>query len=327
MRSTDRLYKYLTAAVAGITLVAVVIPGVSLAFSAYGSLVVNGLAFFTTTVWRSGDQNAIVTVKGVQTLQGSSYGVIVFVSGTLASSAIALLLAIPTGLGVAIFLSRIAPRRLAGPISFAVELLAGIPSVIYGFWGFAVLGPFLLNTLEPFLADHLSFLPIFKGPFSSSGGLLTAGIILAIMVVPIVASISRDVMAQTPSHLTEGAKALGLTRWEITRRVVLPYARTGIIGSVVLGLGRALGETMAVAMVAGTGVQLVPQTLFYPVSTIAAFLALSLNSAFTDPSGMNVSALMELALVLLAITFVVNIVARLLIKQGFASKSDTIVRV
>ena len=323
---TDRLYKYVTAGIAGIALAAVAIPGFSLALSAYPSLVVNGLTFYTTTAWRPELNAQIVTIRGIQTLQGSTYGVLVYLAGTLASSAIALLLAIPTGLGVAIFLSQIAPRRISGPISFSVELLAGIPSVVYGFWGFAVLGPFLLNVLEPFLADHLSFIPIFAGPVYSSG-LLAAGMILALMVVPIIASISRDVMTQTPLQLKEGARALGLTNWEITRKIVLPYARTGIIGSVVLGLGRALGETMAVAMVAGVGVELLPKTLFYPVNTIAAFMALSLSTAFTDPSGMFVSALMELALLLLGITVLVNIIARALIKQGFATKTDTVVRV
>jgi phosphate transport system permease protein len=326
MRSTDRVYKYATAGIAGIALVVVAIPAISLAFSAYPSFVVNGLNFYTTAIWRPELSAQIVTIRGIQTLQGSTYGVLVYVTGTLVSSTIALLLAIPAGLGVAIFLSQIAPRRISGPVSFAVELLAGIPSVVYGFWGFAVLGPYLLNVLEPFLADHLSFIPIFAGPVSSSG-LLSAGIILALMVVPIIASISRDVMAQTPLHLKEGAKALGLTNWEITRKIVIPHARTGIIGSVVLGLGRALGETMAVAMVAGVGVELLPKTLFYPVNTVAAFMALSLKTAFTDPSGMFVSALMELALVLLTITIVVNIIARALIKQGFASRSDTVVRV
>lgn len=323
---TDLSFKVISAIVAGVALVLVAIPAFIMGGSAYPSFIVNGLTFFTTTVWRPELNAQVIVVNGVRTLQGSTYGVLVYVVGTLLSSAIALLIAIPVGLGIAIFLSQIAPSRISTPISFAVELLAGIPSVIFGFWGFAVLGPFLFNVLEPALANYLSFIPIFSGPVHSSG-LLAAGTILALMVIPIIASISRDAMVQTPQNLKDGAKALGLTRWEVTRKIVLPYARTGIIGSSVLGLGRAIGETIAVAMIAGVGINVLPQTLFYPVNTIAAFMALSLSTAFTDPSGMFVSALMELGLVLLALTLGINIVARLLIKRGFASSADTVVRV
>lgn len=134
-------------------------------------------------------------------------------------------------------------------------------------------------------------------------------------------------MSRTPKELREGARALGLTRWEVTRKIVLPYAKTAIVGSIILGLGRALGETMAIAMLSGAGVQQIPATLYYPASTIAAFMALNLNGAFTDPSGMNVSALMELGIALLIITITVNVIARLLIKQGFAGSSENVVRV
>lgn len=323
---SDKSFKYSSAATASIAIGLIIVPALILAFSAYPSFIVNGFTFFTTTLWRPELSAQVVVVNGVQTLQGSSYGVLVYVIGTLLSSAIALLIAIPTGLGIAIFLSQIAPKRISAPISFAIELLAGIPSVIFGFWGFAVLGPFLFNVLEPVLANHLSFVPFFSGPVHSSG-LLAAGTILALMVIPIIASISRDAMVQTPQDLKDGAKALGLTRWEVTRKIVLPYARNGIVGSAVLGLGRAIGETIAVAMIAGVGINVIPQTLFYPVNTIAAFMALSLSTAFTDPSGMFVSALMELGLVLLSITLAINIVARLLIKRGFAARPDTVVRV
>lgn len=260
------------------------------------------------------------------TLADSSYGVLIFVTGTLLTSGIALLIGVPTGLGMAIFLTQIAPRKISAPISFLIELMAGIPSVVFGLWGILVLGPFLLGTLEPFLADRLSFIPIFAGPVNSAG-LLSAGIILSLMIVPIITSISRDAMAQTPVQLKDGARALGLTKWEITRQVVLPNAKAGIVGSAVLGLGRALGESIAVAMVSGIGIQLFPKTLYYPVNTIAAELALSLNVAQQDPSGMNISALMELAAVLLAITISVNIIARIIVRQGFTSSSENVVRI
>lgn len=305
---------------------------VVLLYGSYPSVVVNGLGFFTRTQWTPVPANPkIITINGIETWSGASYGVLVFAADTLVSSAIALVLAIPASLGIAIFLTQIAPRRLAAPISFMLELLAGIPSVIYGFWGFLVLGPFLLQVIEPFLAQHLSFIPFFA-PVSAntpvpSSGLLAAGVLLAIMVIPIIASISRDFMARTPIELKDGAKALGLTKWEVTRKVVLPHAKTGIIGSMILGLGRALGETMAVVMVAGTSVQALPTSLYFSVNTIASSLALSLGDVISDPTGMPQAALMELAVVLLLITVTVNVIARVVIKQVFSSSSENLVRV
>lgn len=323
---SDLIYKYVTAVLgSGAILVIFVILGVLLT-AAYPSVIVNGLQFFTTVKWDPHLSGAVILVNGIKTLQGASYGFLVFFVGTLVSSAIAILLGVPAGLGIAILVSQFLPKRLSAPVSFLVELLAGIPSVVFGFWGFLVLAPFLLYQAEPFLSSHLSFIPFLSGTVYSSG-LLTAGIILALMIVPIIASISRDAMVQTPLELTEGARALGLTDWEITRKIVLPHAKTTIFGSIVLGLGRALGETMAVAMVAGGAINILPKTLFYPLNTMSAFMAVQLDSAFTDPSGMFVSALMELALVLAIITIIVNVLARLIIRQGFFSASESLVRV
>ena len=330
-RQSDRMYKYFTGTISGTIVVLMTAVVAVLFYAGYPSLVVNGIGFFTGSVWRPTPPNArIITINGIETLSGSSYGVLVFAADTLVSSAIALTLAVPASLGIAIFLTQIAPRRIAASISFTLELLAGIPSVIYGFWGFLILSPFLLHVLEPFLAQHLSFIPFFA-PLSTespiqSPGLLAAGILLAIMVVPIISSISRDFMARTPIELRDGAKALGLTRWEVTRSVVLPYAKTGIIGSIILGLGRALGETMAVAMVSGTAVQTLPTSLYFSVNTVASFMALKLGEVARDPTGMYQAALMELAIVLLLITVTVNVIARLVVKQVFAT-SETVVRV
>jgi len=325
-RFEDRVYKYFTAMISGSILAIILTIIALLAYAGYPSLVVNGIHFFTSSVWRPNPPNAkIITINGIDSLSGSSYGVLVFAADTLISSAIALVLAIPASLGIAIFLTQVAPQRLAAPISFTLELLAGIPSVIYGFWGFVILSPFLFQVLEPYLAQHFAFIP-FLAPPVQSAGLLAAGLLLAIMVVPIIASISRDFMARTPVELKDGAKALGLTKWEVTRKVVLPYAKTGIIGSMILGLGRALGETMAVAMVSGTGVLTLPTSLYFSVNTIASFMALSLGNAVSDPTGMLQAALMELAIVLLVITITVNVIARIVIKQVFAS-SENIVRV
>ena len=319
------ILKRFTALVAAAPILVIGVTTVALIVWSYPSMVVNGWSFLSSSNWNPHLDGDMIQIHGINTLSGSSYGALIFIVGTLLSSGIALLLAVPAGLGVAMFLTQVAPRKIAAPISFLVELMAGIPSVVYGFWGFLVLAPFLFQSFEPFLADHLSLIPFLAGPVNSSG-LLSAGIILALMAVPIIASTSRDAMSQTPTSLKEGARALGLTNWEITREIVIPSARTGIIGSIVLGLGRAFGESMAVAIVSGIGVELLPKTLFYPVNTIAAFLVLSLSSAPTDPSGMNTSALMELALLLLAITVTVNVIARLLVRRGFGP-SETVMRV
>ena len=322
---SDKVYRSVTALLGSSAfLFLFLILGVLIIYS-YPSFVVNGLKFFVTTTWNVPTNNAIVSINGFTTLQGAAYGMVVFFFGTLATSALAVLIGVPLSLGIAIFLSQIAPHRVAAPISFLVELLAGIPSVIYGLWGFIVLGPILLKTVEPAMAKYLGFIPGFHGPAYSSG-FLTAGVILAIMIVPIIASISRDVMHQTPIELKEGGTALGMTRWEVTRKIVLPYAKTGIVGSVILGLGRALGETMAVAMVSN-GATFLPKSLFYPINTIAAFLAVNFDGAFEDPTKMFVYSLGELALVLLAVTMLVNVAARLLVRKGFFASAEHMIQV
>ncbi len=323
---SDRIYKYVTALLGSSAILIILVIVSVLLIAGYPSIVVNGLHFFTSVTWNPHLNGNVVIVNGIKTLEGSSYGFLVFFVGTLISSAIAILLGVPAGIGIAILVSQFLPKRLSPAVSFLVELLAGIPSVVFGFWGFLVLAPILLHSFEPFLAKYLSFIPLFSGSVYSSG-LLTAGIILALMIVPIIASISKDAMVQTPQELKEGALALGLTDWEITRKIVLPHAKTTIFGSIVLGLGRALGETMAVAMVAGGAINILPKTLFYPLNTMSAFMAVQMDSAFTDPSGMFVSALMELALVLAIITTIVNVIARLIIRQGFFSSSESLVRV
>jgi phosphate transport system permease protein len=244
----------------------------------------------------------------------------------LISSSLAVLIGVPLGIGIAILISQYLPKRISPAISFFVELIAGVPSVIFGFWGILVLLPYILRFENEVLHRYLSFLPGFGGEVYSSG-LLGAGFILALMIVPIIASMSRDAMIQTPEELKDGARALGLTDWEVTRKVVLPYARTGIFGGVILGLGRALGETMAVAMVAGGALNILPVNIYSPIQTMAGFMAVQLDSAFTDPSGMYVSALMELALVLSVITILVNVIARLIVRQGFFRESSSVVRV
>ena len=237
----------------------------------------------------------------------SQFGALPFIYGTVASSAIALLICLPLSLGIAIFLVEQAPRYLARPITFLVELLAAIPSVVYGLWGIFVLAPFLRVHIEPLLARWFGWLPLFQGSITGIG-LLTGGIILAIMVTPIITAVVRDVLAAVPNSQREAALALGATRWETTR-VVLVNGAPGIAGAVMLGLGRALGETMAVTMVIGNRPQ-ISASLFEPSYTIASAIANEFTEATQD---MYLSALVELGLILFLVTFIVNGFARLLV--------------
>jgi phosphate transport system permease protein len=237
----------------------------------------------------------------------SEFGALPFIYGTLVSSAIALLISVPLSLGIAIFLVEQAPYYVARPITFLVELLAAIPSVVYGLWGIFVLAPFLRVHVEPHLARWFGWLPLFQGTITGIG-LLTGGIILAIMVTPIISAVVRDVLAAVPNSQREAAFALGATKWETTR-VVLVNGAPGIAGAIILGLGRALGETMAVTMVIGNRPQ-ISASLFDPAYTIASAIANEFTEATQD---LYLSALVELGLILFLVTFVVNGIARLLV--------------
>jgi phosphate transport system permease protein len=237
-----------------------------------------------------------------------NFGALPFLYGTVVTSAVALLVAVPVGLGAAIFLAELAPPRISGPVAFLIELLAAVPSVIYGLLGIFILLPILRSTVQPFLQKTLGFLPLFQGP-AYGVGFLAAGVLLAIMVVPFIISISREVLLAVPREQRQAALALGATRWETTVRVVFPYARSGILGSIFLALARALGETMAVTMVIGNNPK-ISASLFAPGYTIAAVIA----NEFTEATGnLYVSALIELGLVLFFLTFLINALARLLI--------------
>lgn len=235
------------------------------------------------------------------------YGALPLIFGTVISSLLALVIALPLGLGVAVFLSELAPRWLERPLSFLVELLAAIPSIVYGLWGIFVLVPWLRLHAEPWLGSHLGFLPFFKGaPYGF--GMLAAGLILSVMVLPIIASISRDVMRSIPDLLREAALGLGATRWETTK-VVLAASKSGILGATLLGLGRAVGETMAVTMVIGNRAD-ISASLFSPGYSMASVIANEFAEATTS---MYTSALIEVALVLFVVTILLNALARLIV--------------
>lgn len=252
-----------------------------------------GLAFFVTRVWDPVFDN---------------FGALPFIYGTLVTSAVALFLAVPLGIGAAIFLAELAPARVSDTLEFFIDLLAAVPSVIYGLLGIFVVVPLMRDYVEPALKNALGFLPLFKGP-AYGIGFLTAGIVLAIMVIPYIISVSREILLSVPRDQREAALALGATRWESTWKVVVPFARTGIMGSIFLALARALGETMAVTMVIGNAPS-ISASLFSPGNSIASVIA----GEFTEATGnLYLQSLVELGLVLFLLTFILNGLARILI--------------
>ena len=236
------------------------------------------------------------------------FGALPFIYGTLISSLVALLIAIPIGLGTAIYLAEYAPWWVRNTMSLLVDLLAAIPSVIYGLWGIFVLVPLMRTTIQPFLGKYLGFLPFFQGP-NYGVGMLSASFILAVMVVPFIISVSREVILAVPQVYKEAAYAVGATRWEAVRFIILSYAKQGIMGGVILALGRAIGETMAVTMIIGNNVK-ISASLFSPAYTLASVIANEFAEATTD---LYLAALVEIGLVLLFVSILVNIIARLLI--------------
>lgn len=237
------------------------------------------------------------------------FGVGPAIFGTLVTSAFAIIFALPIGVGTAIFLVDFCPRSIQRPLAFIVELLAAVPSVIYGLFGFLILAPWLQTGLEPWLQRYLGFLPVFQGSFHGLS-LLAAGIILVIMILPLITSISREVILTTPTAQREALLALGATRWEVIRNAVLPYSRIGITGGVILALGRALGETMAVTMVIGNQASPISPSLFNSGYTLSSVIANQFNEA---TPGLFFSAVIEAGLLVFIITLITNIIARFLI--------------
>ncbi len=280
------------------------------------SIIYNGTGFLNGRTWDIGNlYSSRQTVHaGFTAAAGAHFGILVFLVGTLATAALALLMAAPVSLGVAVFLTRFAPPFARSPLSVLVELLAGVPSVVFGLWGWAVIVPWVARSLAPFLSSHFGWIPFFAGSAGTGMGLLSSGLVLAVMVVPIITAISRDAIANTPPSLIEQGRALGTTEWEVIRDIILPHARAGILGGIVLGLGRALGETMAILMVSGNALNYLPQNIYNPVGTIAATIVSQLDSAMTDSTGMAVYALAEMALVLFVITLLVNMAAPLVMR-------------
>jgi len=297
LRLGDAAFRHLTRAAAVVVLLLLSGVIVALIDGSLPALRTFGFGFLTSERWNPVTEN---------------FGALAPIYGTLITSFIAMLIAVPVGLMIAFFLTELCPQWLRRPIGIAIELLAGIPSIIYGIWGLFIFAPFLQATLQPFLIETIGRAPIIAPLFSGPPygiGMLTAGLILTIMVLPFVTSISRDVFEAVPPVLKEAAYGVGCTTWEVARYVVLPYARVGVIGGVMLGLGRALGETMAVTFVIGNAHR-VSASLLAPATTISATIANEFTEAVGD---LYTSSLIALGLILFVITFIVLAAARYLL--------------
>ncbi len=239
------------------------------------------------------------------------FGALPFIFGTVVSSFIALCIALPLSMGIAIFLSELAPKKVRVYVSLMIEMLAAVPSIIYGLWGLFVMTPFLQVHVEPFLGRYLGFIPLFQGP-PVGVGMLAGGLILSIMIIPTIASITRDIFNTIPTLSKEAGYAIGMTRWEVIAKVVFPQARSGMVGAIMLGFGRALGETMAITMVIGNA-PAISASLFSPAYTLSSVIA----NEFTEAtSKIYISSLIELALLLFIISMIFNAIAKLLIRKG-----------
>ena len=298
-QTTDRLFHGLTAAAACLVLLLLAGVALSMAWGSRLAFETFGFRFLSASDWD---------------VPAAKFGAFVPIYGTLMTSAIALIIAVPVSIGIALFLTDIAPRWTRGPIGVAIELLAAIPSIIYGMWGLFVFAPFMAQHVEPWLTAHLGNWPVigllFSGP-PIGIGMLTAGIVLGIMVIPFIAAVAREVFSAVPSALKESAVALGSTRWEILSRVTLPYTRSAIIGAIFLGLGRAPVETMAVTFVLGNAHEL-SSSLLMPSNSIAAAIANEFTEADTD---LYRSSLIALGFLLFVVTFIVLTIAKLLLMR------------
>jgi len=294
----DRLFRMALGATVVLVMLALAAAALSMLWGGRDALLTQGWRFFLTSDWNP-----------VQ----NRYGALAPIYGTIVTAVIAMIIAVPVSFGIAFFLTEVAPRWIRQPISTAIELLAAIPSIIYGMWGLFVLVPVMTTHVTPWLNDNLGAIPglgmLFRGP-PLGIGLLTAGFVLAIMVIPFVTATMREVFLTVPTRLKESAYALGSTKWEVSWDIVLPYTRSAVIGGIFLGLGRALGETMAVAFVVGNSVRLSP-SLLEPGTTIAALIA----NDFGEATETYRSALLLLGFVLFLVTFVVLAIARLMLMR------------
>lgn len=311
----ERLTRSVVAVFGALPALALVLLTYEMVKSAYPAIIFNGWHFFTTKIFTMGNLygGAPEVHNGYKAAHGAQFGVLPFLFGTVVSSTIAVVVAVPLSLGGAILLTEKIPARLQSALGVFLELLAGIPSVIFGLWGIYTFGPLMSRTVYRWLADlHIPWL---SGPAGAGQGLLTASLVLAVMIVPIIASTSRELMRSVPAISREGALALGLTTSETVRTVTIPFVRTGLIAATILGLARALGETIAVLIISGDALNIYPHSIFDPFSTMAATIAAILDGALTDYTGMGVHALAEVGLVLLVVSLAANLGGRVIARR------------
>ena len=304
-RSQDQVFHLTTLALAALVLLALVGTLVALTLQALPAFKSFGPSFLWTNIWSVPDDE---------------FGALAAIYGTVITSTLALLIAVPLSFGIAVFLTETCPPWLRRPLGTAIELLAGVPSIVYGIWGLFVFAPLFAKYVQPVVQDWLGGAPVIGGWFAGAPiglGIMTASIILALMVIPFIASVMRDVFETVPDVLKESAYGLGCTTWEVVRNIVLPYTRVGVIGGIMLGLGRALGETMAVTFVIGNANRIVG-SLFAPGTSIASTLANEFGEA--DP-GLHVASLFALGLVLFVLTFIVLAISRWLIRRNMGADS------
>ncbi len=320
MRLSDAFFRVIVTLFAALIPLSLLALLVFLVHDAWPAIRFNGVDFLFKNAWNLGNQYGNpVTVRGQQVMPGASFAILFLIVGTLASSLIALLIAVPLGVGAAVFLAEAVPARIRIYAALLVELLASVPSVVFGLWGYVVLIPFLSRHVYPHLARWLAPVPFFGPPSGSGYGLLTAGIVLALMCVPLIAANLREAIESTPQALREAGLAVGATRFEVVRKIVMPRLRLPLIGVSTLALGRALGETMAVLMVSGNALNILPQNVYSPISTMASFMVSQLDSALQDPTNMAVYGIAEIGLALLLLSLLVNALARALVPRGLGT--------
>ncbi len=304
--NVDRIFKWLAAGAAAYILGIIILMVIEISIGAEPALSKFGFGFLISSDWNP--------VREV-------YGALPYILGTLITAGIAMIIGVPISIGIAMYLSEMASKNIRTPLSFIVELLAAVPSVIYGLWGLFVFRLYMKDFIEVPLANNLGFIPIFSGkPFGLD--VLTAGVILAIMIIPTVSAVSREVMMAVPNSQREAAYAIGATRWEVFRHAIVPYGRSGLFGASILGLGRAVGETMAVTMVIGNavGAAALPTSLLAPGQTMASIIANEFNEA--DPFSLHPSALIAIGLVLFIVAMAINVAATLMVSRMVKTKGS-----
>jgi phosphate transport system permease protein len=304
----DRIFKWIAAGAAAYILAVIILMVIEITIGGEPALSRFGFGFLTGSEWNP--------VEGREV-----YGALPYILGTLITAGIAMIIGVPISIGIAMYLSEMASKNIRTPLSFIVELLAAVPSVIYGLWGLFVFRFYIKDFIEVPLANNLGFIPIFSGkPFGLD--VLTAGVILAIMIIPTVSAVSREIMMAVPNSQREAAYAIGCTKWEVFRHAIVPYARSGLFGASILGLGRAVGETMAVTMVIGNavGVAALPHSLLEPGQTMASIIANEFNEA--DPFSLHPAALIAIGLVLFIVAMAINVAATLLVSRMVKTKGS-----